>query len=72
VILSHWEDFFVTQDAYAIDGRVFALPSSDLLEGNEVRPFVRRARRALQRVDPAGELWLPCPTRSRFVIPEAP
>lgn len=71
VILGHWEDFFVTQDAYATDGRIHPSTSSGPLQGNEVEPFVRQARAALRRVDPAGQVWLPCPTRSRFVLPPA-
>jgi hypothetical protein len=65
VLLSHWEDFFVTQDNHDIDERVYPIPSLE----NATAKFERRARDALRRVDPASELWMPCPTRSSFTFP---
>jgi L-ascorbate metabolism protein UlaG (beta-lactamase superfamily) len=64
VLLGHWEDFFVTQDNYAVDERVYPIPSFE----RHTEDFVKRARRALRTVDPDAELWLPCPTRSTFVL----
>jgi hypothetical protein len=68
VLLGHWEDFFVTQDNHAVDGRVYPIPSLE----DQTEEFERRARKALRGVDPASKLWLPCPTRSTFTfVPEA-
>lgn len=63
-VLGHWEDFFVTQDNHAIDGRVYPIPGSD----QDTRDFRKRAEEALRAVDPESKVWLPCPTRSRFVF----
>lgn len=65
VLLSHWEDFFVTQDNHDIDKRVYPIPSLE----NATAEFERHARNALRGVDPASELWVPCPTRSSFIFP---
>jgi L-ascorbate metabolism protein UlaG (beta-lactamase superfamily) len=63
-VLGHWEDFFVTQDNYEVDGRVYPIPAT----GGDTEEFRRRAERALQAVDPESKVWLPCPTRSRFTF----
>ncbi len=63
-VLGHWEDFFVTQDNHAIDGRVLPIPGTD----QDTREFKKRAEDALRGVDPESKVWLPCPTRSRFVF----
>jgi hypothetical protein len=62
VVLGHWEDFFVSQDEHAIDGRVYPAPSSR----KEAPEFEARARRALRTAGSTGEVWLPCPTKSSF------
>jgi L-ascorbate metabolism protein UlaG (beta-lactamase superfamily) len=67
VVLGHWEDFFVPQDEYAIDGRVYPIPSF----GKETPEFVARARKALRAAGSTGSVWLPCPTSSTFqFLPE--
>jgi L-ascorbate metabolism protein UlaG (beta-lactamase superfamily) len=63
-VLGHWEDFFVTQDNYEVDGRVFPIPGSKGM----TREFAKRAEKALLEVDPDSKVWLPCPTRSRFTF----
>jgi hypothetical protein len=63
-VLGHWEDFFVTQDNHAIDGRVYPIPGTD----QDTREFRDRAERALRAVDPESKVWLPCPTRSRLTF----
>jgi hypothetical protein len=63
VLLSHWEDFFVTQDVYAKDGRVYEIPPADQ---KKTARFLKLARRALP---PDARLWVPCPSRSRFDLP---
>jgi hypothetical protein len=63
-VLGHWEDFFVTQDNHEIDGRVFPIPAT----GQDTARFTRRAETALRAVDPEARVWVPCPTRSRFVF----
>ena len=69
-LLGHWEDFFVTQDNHAVDGAVFSPPNLAFLKEQDTKTFVERARKALHRVDPTAEAWLPCPTRSVFFIPQ--
>jgi hypothetical protein len=64
-VLGHWEDFFVTQDNHAIEGRVYPIPAS----GQATREFKETAERTLRSIDPEAKVWLPCPTRSRFVFP---
>jgi len=63
-VLGHWEDFFVTQDNYEVDGRVYPIPDS----GQDTALFRTRAEEALRAVDPESKVWLPCPTRSRFTF----
>lgn len=63
VLLSHWEDFFVGQEAHELDGRVYEIPPAS--ERKTAR-FLARVRKA----SPAGTtVWLPCPSRSVFEIP---
>jgi hypothetical protein len=87
ILLAHWEDFFVTQDAYCTkgghygplggsgpgcaggEGRVYALPDVAWVEGNKVKPFLKRVRRAIRELEPRPRYWLPCPTRSIFEFP---
>ena len=84
ILLTHWEDFFVTQDAYCSkgghygpadapspgcrdgEGRIYGLPSAFFVEGNEVKPFLKRVEKAARELEPRPEYWLPCPTRSTF------
>jgi hypothetical protein len=84
ILLAHWEDFFVTQDAYCTEGghygpsdapppgckngkgRVYGLPSAFFVEGNQVKPFVKRVEQAIRSDNPKAKYWLPCPTRSIF------
>ncbi len=69
VVLSHWEDFFATQENQVRDGRFFAIPTVDPFEEQPTREFVKRARAALRAVSPGSEPVIPCPTLSRFVFP---
>jgi hypothetical protein len=69
VVLSHWEDFFTTQENQVRDGRFFALPTVDPFEEQPMREFLRRARAALKAVSPNSKPVIPCPTLSRFVFP---
>jgi hypothetical protein len=63
-VLGHWEDFFTTQDNHDIDGRVYPIPAT----GQDTKTFTTRAEKAMRRIDPEAKVWLPCPTRSRFVF----
>jgi hypothetical protein len=65
-LLGHWEDFFVTQDTHEVDGRVYPIPGF----ARDTEEFRERAERAHRAVDPRSTVWLPCPTRSRFVFAE--
>jgi hypothetical protein len=64
VLLGHWEDFFVTQDNYEIDGQVYPVPSFE----RDTEKFLKRAERKQRQLDPASKVWIPCPTRSRFAF----
>ena len=82
VLLSHWEDFFVTQDAYCTEGghygpgptsgckdglgAIYGLPSAFFVEGNQVKPFVKRVEKTIRSDHLQARYWLPCPTRSVF------
>ena len=63
ILLSHWEDFFVGQDAHEFDRRVYEIPPAN--ERKTAR-FLSRVREAA----PSGTTtWLPCPSRSSFELP---
>jgi hypothetical protein len=66
VLLSHWEDFFVTQDTYEKDGYVYEIPPADQ---RKTARFLARAGKVLP---PGAKLWLPCPSRSTFEFPLEP
>lgn len=63
VLLSHWEDFFVSQEAYEFDRRVYEIPPAS---ERKTAKFLARVRRA---APPDATVWLPCPSRSAFEIP---
>ncbi len=76
VMLIHWEDFFVPQDAYLrVDrvgggepayqenGVVYEIPPASQ---DKTGRFLRRVRRAIGK---NGVVWVPCPTVSRFEVP---
>jgi hypothetical protein len=60
VLLSHWEDFFVTQDAHDMNGEVFEIPLASERKTPKFRKLVRQA------LGKDAQEWLPCPTRSVF------
>jgi len=78
VVLGHWEDIFRTQRAPCDEPKksarkVHAIPNShfdvrQLIGKTETERFVDKARDALRSVH-GDEVFLPCPTGSRFELP---
>jgi hypothetical protein len=63
ILLSHWEDFFVGQEAHEFDGRVYEIPPAS---ERKTAKFLSRLRKAA----PSGATaWIPCPSRSIFQFP---
>ena len=73
VLLAHWEDFFVPQTAYCVEGRINALPSAkaSFFGRTHTGDFVKRVRRAISAEHLDTQVWLPCPTLSTFEFPVA-
>jgi len=62
IIVSHWEDFFVTQRAICSEKQVRGLPFA------KPQDFAKRARAAQRKAVGVESVFLPCPTASRFEI----
>jgi hypothetical protein len=75
VIVSHWEDFFVSQASYCVDEKIPGLPATQpSLLGRHLKPshtdrFVRAVEDALAAEKNPARPWLPCPTASSFDLP---
>lgn len=65
------------QTAYCVDGRVSALPAAKPSLWRQIRgrtdtgDFVKRVHRAVRAEKLETQVWLPCPTLSRFEFPIA-
>lgn len=76
-LLTHWEDFFVTQPAYCVNGDsgVPGIPSPTAKflgrwRKSDTERFMDRVEQTVQKTGTEA-WWLPCPTKSRFELPLA-